>query len=85
MDYENAAKTILSSLHIEYRQDYIDGIVKMLRTQESIINAQWEAFLDVTTNDILALDNICCSKCNAPIQITRTRDIIYIGEEYEQN
>ncbi len=81
--YENTAQLILDALHIEHAREFIDGITAVLVAQHDAINNEWEAYIRLSTNEILTIDNICCKQCNAPIQICRTYDTIFVGEEEE--
>ncbi len=82
--YENAAKLILDALCIEHTEDFIDGITTVLDAQHEAINNEWEAYITLSTDEILSTDNIACVHCGTPIQISRTRSTVYVGEVYDE-
>ncbi len=76
MDFDKAAKTLITAVGGELSDKNLEGVISVMETIVEITNQNWETWLAIETTDVLALDGVTCP-CGQDILVTRERKCVY--------
>lgn len=75
--YESLARKLIDAVSGIETEETVAGVVQVFEGIIQGMNNNWERHIAEETNEILALDNVRCPRCDRNIKIERTRSTIY--------